>query len=74
MGNTRQAAASNNKNMSFKYQCRHLRWAGEQKNMSLHTMGPNVKRKTGNEQKNMVGNAENKHGRGMPRVFFFPYR
>ena len=57
------------------YQCRHLRWAGEQKNMSLHTLGPNVKKKDpGNEQKkDMVGNSSKKYGRGRPRVPFFSF-
>ncbi len=36
-------------------QCRHLRWAGEQKNMSLHTLGPNVKKGPGQATKKQGG-------------------
>ena len=41
--------------MSFMYQCRHLRWAEEQKNMSLHILGPNVKKSPGQRTKNHAG-------------------
>ena len=55
--------------MSFKYQCRHLRWAGEQKNMSLHTLGPNVKKSSGQRTKKHAGQRRKKAWTGQAPSF-----